>query len=159
MQTIEILTYKINYKSSRSVKNDIRVFKMFKSFYKWFCYCMYDWLKILICLLFYSFLSRIHVIILKSEFQECRNVSVYTVQTYSHTYSLLHCAFHKCRTGIYVDYVVALSGWRFFNCSTTPLECWHKIRIPGFWFVFLLKLSKWSLDICLKREKKTECIL
>lgn len=70
-----------------------------------------------------------------------------------HTYSLLHCAFHKCRTGIYVDYVVALSGWRFLNCSTTPLECWHKIRIPGFWFVFLLKLSKWSLDICLKREK------
>lgn len=135
MQTIEILTYKINYKSSRSVKNDIRVFKMFKSFYKWFCYCMYDWLKILICLLFYSFLSRIHVIIWNLNF---KNAEMFLFIPFKliHTYSLLHCAFHKCRTGIYVDYVVALSGWRFFNCSTTPLECWHKIRIPSFGLFF-----------------------
>lgn len=101
------------------------------------------------------------IILLFSFSNSCHNFEVWISRMQkclclyrSNTYSLLHCAFHKCRTGIYVDYVVALSGWRFFNCSTTPLECWHKIRIPGFWFVFLLKLSKWSLDICLKREKK-----
>lgn len=153
MQTIEILTYKINYKSSRAVKNDIRVFKMFKSFYKWFCYCMYDWLKILICLLFYSFLSRIHVIILKSEFQECRNVSVYTVQTYSHILSVTLCIPYV--SDWYLRGLCCSSIWlEIFKLFNNPIRVLTQNQNTELWFVFLLKLSKWSLDICLKREKK-----
>lgn len=63
-----------------------------------------------------------------------------------------------------VCYIVSDWYLRGLCCSSIWLEIFKLFNNPirvltqnqntELWFVFLLKLSKWSLDICLKREKK-----
>lgn len=120
-------------------------------------------MKILKCLFVYSFfLSNIchNLEVWISRMQKCFCLYRSKLITQIHViHSLLIKFYIPLVSDLYLCGLCRSSIWlEILKLFNNPIRVLTQNQYTGLWFVFLLKLSKWALDICLKKEKKRRAV-